>query len=124
MQNRQHSRRPPKAVVDQLARFYARNGYTRRQNKERFAKEGSLHYRKGDEVRLVAESRAELKQIRSLLQQAGFKVGRPFEKGTKYCQPVYGKEAVARFLELVTKPRKTATRHSTQTNGAGAGSRR
>jgi hypothetical protein len=104
MQAQKRSPRPPKTVVKELARLYSRNGYTRRQNKRRFKKEGSSQYKKGEEVRLLARTRKELQQIRRLLVQAGFKPGRPFAKGTQICQPVYGKQAVARFLELVGKP--------------------
>ncbi len=106
MQTRNRSRATPRSVVQQLARIYAQNGYVRRQDPERFAKEGSTQYKKGEEIRLIADSRQELRQIRQLLEQAGFKPGRPFEKGNKYCQPVYGKQAVARFLELVGKRSK------------------
>lgn len=103
MQTRNRSRPTPKTIVQQLARIYAQKGYVRRQNRKRFAKEGSSQYKKGDEIRLIADSRQELKQIRQLLEKAGFKPGRPYGKGNKHCQPVYGKGAVARFLKLVRK---------------------
>lgn len=106
MQTRNRSRPTPKTVVQRLARIYSQKGYVRRQDPERFAKEGSTQYKKGEEIRLIADSREELKQIRQLLEQAGFKPGRPFGKGNKYCQPVYGKQAVARFLKLVGKQSK------------------
>jgi len=86
--------------VRQLAYLFHRNGYVRRVNVERRRTEGQK-YKKGDEVRLVAESRSELTTIRRLLHQAGFKVARPFVKGRQFRQPLYGRQEVARFLALV-----------------------
>lgn len=84
-----------------LAWYYRRNGYLRRPDAERVAVEGSRQYKKGDEVRLVANSLEELQLIRRLLSEAGFRPGRPFRKARQYRQPVYGKQAVARFLRMV-----------------------
>jgi hypothetical protein len=91
----------PLAVRQQLTYFFRRNGYVRRQNLVRLRVEGGQRYKKGDEVRLVAESEAELATIQQLLQQAGFKPGQPFPKGRQMRQPLYGRRAVARFLALV-----------------------
>lgn len=93
-------------ALDELASFYERNGYVRRQNSERLNEETGNVYKKGDEVRLLARDKAELNRIRELLVKAGFKAGKPFVKKTQYCQPLYGREAVARFLELVGKRRR------------------
>ncbi|MCI0595589.1 MAG: hypothetical protein L0Z48_03490 [candidate division Zixibacteria bacterium] len=90
-------------AASQLAVFFHRNGYVRRQNAKRLAAEGHMRYKKGDEVRLATNSIAELKTIRRLLRQAGFKPGKPFTKARQWRQPVYGREAVARFLALVGK---------------------
>ena len=87
-------------LATQLAYFYHRNGYVRRQNALRLAREGP-QYKKGDEVRLVAASRAELATIRRLLRWAGFTPGRPFRKGKQLRQPIYGRQHVARFLALL-----------------------
>lgn len=88
-------------VVARLASFFRRNGFVRRQDPQRLADEGWERYKKGDELRLVAESAKELRLIRRLLREAGFKPGRPFAKGRQYRQPIYGRQAVARFLDLV-----------------------
>jgi len=88
-------------VVAALAAVFHRNGYVRRQNAGRLAAEGYRAYRKGDEVRLVASSPAELEEIRELLEAAGFVAGRPFAKARQWRQPVYGRAQVARFLALV-----------------------
>lgn len=93
----------PRPVIAALARFFARNGYVRRQNRRRLAREGYLRYKKGDEVRLTAESQQELARIQRLLQQAGFKPGRPFVKGQQYRQPIYGRGEVERFLSLIAE---------------------
>ncbi|MFQ5748741.1 MAG: hypothetical protein ACE5H3_04700 [Planctomycetota bacterium] len=84
-----------------LAKFFHRNGYVRWQDSSRLGEEGHHVYKKGDEVRLVADSRRELAEIRRLLKDAGFKPGRPFPKGRQFRQPLYGRDAVGRFLELV-----------------------
>ena len=94
-------RRPRAAVVARLTLLFRRNGYVRWQDEERLTGEGGQVYKKGNEVRLVADSAKELAEVRRLLVAAGFKPGRPFVKGRQYRQPVYGKLAVARFLELV-----------------------
>jgi hypothetical protein len=94
-------KRPPAAVVRRLAQFFQRNGYVRWQDEQRLTEEGWQVYKKGHEIRLVADSMEELATIRGLLEQAGFKPGEPFIKGRQYRQPLYGKRAVSRFLELV-----------------------
>ena len=93
-------RKSPSAWKD-LSHFFHRNGYVRWQNAERRQLEGQA-YRKGDEVRLVAESLAELATIRRLLSQAGFAVSRPFAKGRQFRQTIYGRDQVARFLAYVS----------------------
>lgn len=90
-------------AVRLLTSFYRRDGYTRRQDADRLAAEGSQRYRKGDEVRLVARTLEELQLLRRLPRQAGFEPGRPFRKGRQYRQPVYGREPVARFLAAVER---------------------
>lgn len=84
-----------------LARYFWRNGYVRRQDSVRVSQDGPAKYKKGDEVRLVAQSEAELQEIRLLLVEAGFQPGRPFAKGRQIRQPIYGREEVTRFLELI-----------------------
>jgi hypothetical protein len=91
---------PAAPIAEQLAWFYQRNGYVRWCSPKRRRREG-LRYKKGDEVRLVAESKRELLDIRRMLRQAGFKPGRPFRKGQQIRQPVYGIAEVQRFLELI-----------------------
>lgn len=88
-------------AASRLAGFYRRNGFVRRQDQQRIEKEGCARYKKGDEIRLVAESTQELALIRRLLREEGFEPGRPFVKGRQYRLPIYGRQAVARFLELV-----------------------
>ena len=82
----------------QLKQFFRRNGYVRLPNSERREQLGSQKYKKGYEVRLVAKMPGELRHIRSLLRQAGFKAGNAFFKGKQIIQPIYGKAAVEWFL--------------------------
>lgn len=95
---------PAPEVVERLAEFFHRNGYVRRVDSVRRVVEGRL-YKKGAELRLVAESAAELAEIRRLLRRAGFKLARPFAKARQWRQPVYGVAEVARFLTLVGQQR-------------------
>lgn len=92
--------KPNRKVIERLADLFRRNGYVRRANPVRRKKE-KARYKKGDEVRLVAESKKELAEIRRLLRAAGFRRRHPFAKGRQWRQPVYGVEEVARFLELI-----------------------
>jgi hypothetical protein len=92
---------PSDRVVSELAAYFHRNGYVRRQNAGRLAQEGCLRYKKGDEVRLTASTRQELARLRTLLEKAGFRPGKPFVKDRQYRQPIYGREAVRRFLEMI-----------------------
>jgi len=96
--------RVSKAVVKQLASSFHRNGYVRRLDPERRSELGGKVYKKGDEVRLVANSPAELEIIQRLLLAAGFKLGNPFQKGQQFRQPIYGRAEVARFLSMVGEP--------------------
>ncbi|MBI4606827.1 MAG: hypothetical protein HY721_33090 [Planctomycetes bacterium] len=89
-----------------LRGYFRRNGYVRRRDDARWRSQGSDLYKKGDEVRLVAGSRAELARIRQLLVAAGFKPGSPFRKANQYRQPIYGREAVASFLAMVGAGRR------------------
>lgn len=96
------------AAVAELAAFFHRNGYVRQQNPQRVKTEGR-RYKKGDEVRLVANSKSELLRIRHLLKQASFVAGRPFVNGRQFRQPIYGREAVSRFLSLVGRSKPAST---------------
>ena len=91
---------PSREVVEQLTMLFARNGYIRRPNLKRRAATPRV-YKKGYEVRLVADSVADLRAIRRLLRAAGFNPGRPFAKARQWRQPLYGRQAVTRFLDLV-----------------------
>jgi hypothetical protein len=90
-----------------LSRFFHNGGCVRRQDPMRLKDAGYKSYKKGDEARLMADSYEELEAIRESLEAAGFVPGAPFRKGNRFCQPLYGREAVARFLALIDKaPRK------------------
>ena len=95
----------PTQVAQLLANFYLRNGYIRRLDATRRSEEGQL-YKKGAEIRLVAESHDELMLIRDLLDRAGFKLSEPFVKSQQWRQPIYGVAEAARFLTLVNWSQK------------------
>ena len=72
-----------------------------------------MGYKKGDEVRLVANTPSELSRILQLLRTEGFKPGRPFLKdkqGSQYRVPLYGREQVARFLKKIEETKQCRQR--------------
>ncbi len=91
---------PPAKVSAELAKRFRLNGYVRRPDAHLRA-EAPDTYKKGYEIRLVADSQVELREVRRLLRAAGFEPGRPFAKSNQWRQPVYGRLAVTRFLQLV-----------------------
>lgn len=91
----------PAKIAEQLAAFFNRNGYVRKQNTKRLNKEGYMGYKKGDEVRLVVATKAELATVKRLLKAAGIKHGKPFAKARQIAVPIYGRDQVARFLKMI-----------------------
>jgi hypothetical protein len=89
------------AAAQVLRELYLRNGHVRRKDPVRAYFEDAQSYRKGEEVRLTANSMSELRMIRRLLRAAGFRLGRPFAKGRQHRQPIYGHDQVERFLDLI-----------------------
>jgi hypothetical protein len=84
-----------------LVNYFTRNGYVRRPNAGRRKKEGSQDYKKGYEVRLVAYTAAEAKELNGLLKKAGLSPGKAFDKVKRIVVPIYGKEAYDRFEGIV-----------------------
>ncbi|RME48593.1 MAG: hypothetical protein D6791_02890 [Chloroflexi bacterium] len=89
-----------------LRELFQRNGYVRVPNEKRRQEVGSQKYKKGYEVRLVANSEEELEEIRQALRQLGFRPARPFQKHRQIVQPVYGKQAVEWFLSSADVTRR------------------
>ena len=90
----------------QLLHFFQRNGYVRVPSPDR--KEEDPDYKKGYEVRLVLNSSIELAQVEWLLKQVDLKPGKPFQKHSRFVQPIYGKHAVNWFLALNRQAKKEA----------------
>ena len=99
---------PSAAVVEELATLFYRNGYVRVPDMDRRAATPRT-YKKGYEVRLVADTTEELEYIQHLLRLAGFEPGQPFAKAKQWRQPLYGRAAVERFLEMVGLPPEANT---------------
>lgn len=93
-------RHPSPHAVEQLTAFFDRNGYVRVPDSDRRA-DTPRSYKKGYEVRLVANSAAELRTIRRLLKAAGFPLASPFTHAKQWRQPLYGQEDVSRFLAMI-----------------------
>jgi hypothetical protein len=96
--------RIPARARRELRWYFARNGYVRLQDPKRLARDGYMGYKKGDEVRLSVNDARELRDLRTLLVEAGFNPGSPYAKGRQLRQPIYGREAVRRFLQLLGVP--------------------
>ena len=112
------------SVARRLSAVFRRSGYVRRQSSRRLAAEGYRRYKKGDEIRFIATSRSELATVRRLLRRAGFQPGRPFPKGRRFAQPVYGRAAVQQLLSLLittTTPNKRAAANRRSAARARAG---
>lgn len=82
-------------ALEELRRFYRRNGYVRGVPD----RDESPDIHRGYELRFSALDRKELETILSLLHAAGIRPGRPFRKKTHYRIPVYGLEQVAFLAE-------------------------
>ncbi|MCX6866097.1 MAG: hypothetical protein NTV46_07740 [Verrucomicrobia bacterium] len=94
----------PKSAVRELAALFRKNGYVRRRNPVRQADEDCMTYKKGEEIRLSADSAANRVHVLRLIRIAGFKPGRPYIKYKprgRYRVPIYGREQVARFLSTI-----------------------
>ena len=97
------------AAAVELTALFRRNGCVRRHDAARYARQGCMKYKKGEEIRLVANGTVEQARIQRLLKLAGFKGGRPFRKSAErrqICVPLYGREQVARFLSMVEETEK------------------
>lgn len=91
-----------KSTVKKLADFFLRNGYLRVPS-EKKSKKSKYADKKGYEIRFVARNKKELSEMKSLLKDAGFKAGKPFDKFNQYVLPVYGKEQFFRFKNLLAE---------------------
>ena len=100
---------PNRKVIDELSRLFHRNGYVRWPNEDRYAAT-PRGYKKGCELRLVANSSEELATIRQLLTTAGFEYGQPFAKGAQWRQPLYGLDNLVRFFKLISLDRRRRNR--------------
>lgn len=102
-------KKPPNdSAQSRIVKFFHRHGCLRLPDEVRRQKEGHTRYKKGHEIRFVADSLAELRQISSLLKRLGFKPGAPYQKQHQFVQPVYGNEAAASFMRiLISEHRKS-----------------
>lgn len=101
----------PAEVGRKLAEMFAKNGCLRAPDLKRRKSEGG-EYHAGYEIRLVAEDRQALKELRSMLAGVKLKPGREFKKGKRVVLPIYGKDQVVQFTKLIKPylPRPVAAR--------------
>lgn len=91
------SRLIPKGVKKQLKTAYSLCGYMRipkMKYGKRLKQINFKIYKKGWETRFVVNNEDALEKIRKLLNYAGFKAGKPYEKHSQFVQPVYGKKFI------------------------------
>ncbi len=92
-------------AVNKLRDYFKRNGYLRMPDERADDREGN-EYKKGYEARLVANSTAELREIRACLKAVGLPVRKAFAKGNQHVQPLYGKETVQSFMKMIKSRKK------------------
>ncbi len=98
-------------VGRKLAEMFAKNGCIRAPDPQRRKAEAG-EYHAGYEIRLVADDKQALKELRSMLASIKLKPGREFKKGKRLVVPIYGKEQVTQFTKLIKPylPRAVAAR--------------
>jgi hypothetical protein len=72
--------------------------------------EGHADYKKGWEVRIVVDSRRELSEVRNLLKALKLLPGKPYVKGPRWVQPIYGRVAVQKIAGRRPAPGRSADR--------------
>lgn len=94
------AKRQRQSAKRRLAAWFNEHGCTRSAPDPKLRKEHSKTYKRGYEVRLSAHPE-ELSNLSALLHRTGFKPGTPFPKGNRFVVPLYGKEQVQRFLQMI-----------------------
>ena len=92
-------------IRSSLVNYFLRNGYFRFPDESLREIKGD-DYKKGYEVRFVARDENELQKINSLLNKAGFKIGKAFQKNNKFVQPIYGKDSVEKFKSFLSEQKR------------------
>lgn len=96
-----------------LAYYFARNGYVRGKSQDR-SDEGHVAYKKGWEVRLVLYDENEVAEVRRLIERAGMRPAKVFQKHQCWIQPIYGKESALRFKAVARAPHKKRVKDGAQ----------
>ena len=89
----------PRQAKKILAGSFHGSGYVRTVN-ARLRKKLGQKYKKGYEVRLTARTKTELARLRRMIRTVGFRPGKPYENGSRFVQPIYGKAALDWFQAL------------------------
>jgi len=87
-----------------LRKHFKDRGYCRMPDIKRREAEGSASYRKGYEVRLPCDSKAEAGRVVKMIQAVGLNPGKPFAKGSGFAVPIYGFAAVEWFVPSMKAP--------------------
>jgi hypothetical protein len=85
-------------ALRKLKKAFGDGGYARVPNADRRRAE-KTRYKKGWEVRIVT-SQEKIAALEALIQEAGFRPGRPFAKARQWVLPVYGRDAVRRIAGI------------------------
>ena len=87
-------------AMNVLKKVFLRNGYLRIKDSSRIEESKTQKYKKGFEVRLVANDEAELELIRAAISALDLHVAKSFQKGKQMVQPIYGEEITRKFEKL------------------------
>ena len=98
---RSNMKPPIKEAAAELAASFEQNGSYRAPNQKRRKRDGQA-YKKGYEIRLTAGSASDLRRLRALLREVGLSPGKPYRKARRIILPLYGRDAVERFCELIS----------------------
>ena len=98
-----------RSTAEQLRQLFNRNGYYRVPD-EASREDKKASYKKGYEIRFVAQDYKEYLEIRKLLKALGYEPGKAFFKGAQRVIPVYGKENYLAFQELMKEGKKRKTK--------------
>lgn len=83
-----------------LVEYFFRSGCFRSADPNK-RKELGQTYKKGYEIRFVAYDENELAELKTLMESLGLKHGKTYAKSKTTVLPVYGKQQMERFREII-----------------------
>ncbi len=90
-----------KKAVKYLAQAFKNRGYVRYANETKKKEDANRKYKKGDEIRLIFNSNTDCLLAQKHLNFFGFTYGKSYEQFRQIRLPIYGRNQVRSFLDLV-----------------------